>query len=455
MNYYGSKFPSGRSLRGQGAALCKEYAYRSLVTVTVHKIVFSRGAKFGIYNPVTRKMVIANSDSTNTLVSLDDYNNGGFKCKAIWASHQQIREAPTHEHWLIPTALRVPEDSSVRLEDTDNSCSPSRTSSSEALRLVHLPTESSPYTVDECLGNVPAIRQRCSDLLESGTRHYHASSPARILYVAQGEVAYAVPRQCDVIVSDKATTCHVLILKSVSDHAAPLVSCAHIDGDRYETCIRDMFRRHQTHHEESADAEMDIHIMGGFGDEHGASRVITSWLVRLLAALAKETQPVFHTTTLGTCAVTSLNHCNDSKYPSPIGRGLAMEMESGRVFLASCDTAVAGPNTVLRSVRLWAPQAQPRLHVIHEAHRDGIIIRPFAYKPFADIGTLLALPDDLLLTYTSTSPDCEQDDFCGALRETLRFLQTVPAASVFGPDLGQPLVYRRTGRLGNRWMLVR
>ena len=375
-------------------------------------------------------MVIANSDSTNTLVSLND----NLKRVASLGGLSVASIAPEND--FEATALRTPED--VLSDDDDYSSLESS--------CIYLPTESSKHRIDDCLQCIPAIRERCDEVLAIAPRWYGPEAKESVLYVGQGEIAHAVPLQCDVIMSDKATSCHILILRSVSDNALPLATCAHIDGTQYESCVRAAIQHHADHHGFHDKVTLDVHVVGGFEDD--GSRKISTWLMRLLASVAEEHQDNMQMN-LATCAVSAMN---EASHGSPIGRGLALNLHSGEVFLASCDPSIAGPVASLRSARLWSAGSQQhgQLHVIHNERSNLITIQPFQYQPFADLPLLLALPDDLLLRCTSTSPHCEEVDFCQSVRRTLSYLRDVPCADVFGSDVDTPVVFRRQGR-SNNW----
>ena len=313
-------------------------------------------------------MVIATSDSNGTLVSL---NHNGLKRSN---SLEFLRASPsTQSYEFFPTDLLLPEEESFDEEDFNDDESFYSCSSLEALPKpsnttrdrLYLPS-SSELNVDECLKCLPSVMETCDDLLTKDPKHYTERSRCRVLYVSQREVAHAVPLQCDVMMSDKATTCHILALRSISSNAVPLASLTHIDGTSYEACIRAMVQRHLNHHqmddsliaeekkdgEESDDdlMELDLHIMGGFQDHDGTSRKISNWLFRLLADIVMEEKHRMMTT-LRTCAISSMN---DNGRGAPIGRGLGINLSNGDVFLASCDEAVAGPDCILRSLRLWS-----------------------------------------------------------------------------------------------------
>mmetsp|Transcript_12017 Transcript_12017/g.28921 ORF Transcript_12017/g.28921 Transcript_12017/m.28921 type:complete len:528 (-) Transcript_12017:286-1869(-) len=359
--------------------------------------------------------------------------------------------------------------------------------------------------VDEYLNQLPYFQEKCDELLSLEHRQFTNAScglnhqeSERVLYCHQGERASSTSDQNDVIVSDRATTCHILAMRSTTTTASttsttttttttqsPMASMAHLDGPQYTDCILSMVREHIMYHnnnssisQESEEEEkksdeddcffvstqdsistsnnkitLEFHIMGGFNDEDGTSSELSEWLIRLLADLAGSEEfsrsNIDIDFVLKTCAITSMN---DTGYQCPVGRGLAMDIQTGRVYLAQCDDDAMGPASVLRSVYLWT--ARKHLRVIHSAlnadddnDNEGtssrIVIEPFEFRPFQHIPSLLKLNDRTLLKSTSTSPDVEEDGFCDNVRRSLRFLQAVSCEQVFGRRVDQPLIFER------------
>jgi protein N-terminal asparagine amidohydrolase len=193
---------------------------------------------------------------------------------------------------------------------------------------------------------------------------------------------------------------------------------------------------------------LEIHVVGGFQDNDSTSSKISNWLMHLLAQIAEEEKD-FIKMTLKTCALTSMN---DNGYACPIGRGLGIDLRTGKAFLAKVEEDVAGPAVQLRSVRLWSGQKE--LSVVHTSKSNEVHINPFVYEPFTEANQLLQLPDHVMLQFTSTSPDVEEPNFCTSVRSTLRYLLDVECTSVFGPSVDQPLIFKRTG-LSNSWKRTR
>jgi hypothetical protein len=189
---------------------------------------------------------------------------------------------------------------------------------------------------------------------------------------------------------------------------------------------------------------LDVHIVGGFDDKKGSSREISNWLITLLASIAAEEKDSL-VITLQTCAISSMN---DDGRNSPIGRGLAMNMKTGDTLDATNSRWTFNPFAI-GQVAVSCPL---RLHLIH-TYSNTFCIEPFAYAPFKELASLLNLPDDVLLKYTSTSPDCEEDDFCRCIRSTLKFLRDVPCQRIFGAKCDRALLFQRI-RHSNSWKLA-
>lgn len=388
-------------------------------------------------------MVIANSNSCSTLASLDDVRKIGLN--DVQFNKQSAATS------YISSSICLPAD------DLDDEID--YYSSSKRQQQLYLPADKD-EAVDVCLGAIPEVMESADELLSQTPRHFSVESSERLLYVAQTEVAHATAAHCDVIASDRATTCHILALRSSSSSNGPLVSLAHIDTVGYEQCVRKMVQEHKRFHndsdeekkeEETSSCEpvsIDIYIVGGFEDEDDSSRPISNFLIHLLSRIASE-DPAHLNMTLRTCAITSMN---DDGFSAPIGRGLGVDVVTGEAFLCKVDEAVAGPTPNLRSARLWSGNNnnEETLSLIHSCWSTQMFVQPFHYAALAQADALIALPDPILLNYTSTSPNVEEDTFCQRVRSTLSFMANSPAETVFGAACNQPAVFARVGRT-NQW----
>lgn len=399
-------------------------------------------------------MVVTTCGSCNTLVSLDE----GTKKRG-----GDVRSVCCEERVFCRSDLLLPEDDYVE-DDDDYWCM-----STNVEQHIYLPADTRD-AVDVCLKSNPQIMETADELLANAPRYFDARSPERVLYVAQGELAHAVPSQCDVIVSDKATTCHILAVRSTcGSNSVPLVSLTHVDGPMYEDCIRNMIQEHKLYHGQSMvcgscndeeeekkeefsgcqQIEMDIHLVGGFQDIKGASRETSNFLVHLLARIASEERNLVRMT-LKTCAISSMN---DNGYSCPIGRGMGIDIRTGQAFLAKVDASAAGPFADVRSVRLWMNHGpHKKLSLIHTYHSNNFIVAPFHFQVFEEVNDLLQLNDEHLLQCTSTSPDVEEDDFCSNVRTSLKFLCEKRSEDFFGKFCIKPLFASRV-ESSNNWTI--
>jgi hypothetical protein len=244
----------------------------------------------------------------------------------------------------------------------------------------------------------------------------------------------------------------------------------HIDSDHYDDCIKRMFQEHVTYHHHhrqqqqqqqqqqyssSSDEplEMDIHLVGGYRDKDKTSVKLTKYILQMIANISSKFSSRI-SMNLDTCVVSSLNDdsillsdtntttttsssssmTNISKR-RPIARGMALDVISGSIeLLETIDPSHIGPGYTLRKVRLFSSSSQSNyLLLVHNPLQDELRISPFEWRQQdRQMSLLLELPDHLLLKYTSTSPECEDEDFCDDMRKSLIFMRDVSVESVFG-----------------------
>jgi hypothetical protein len=371
-------------------------------------------------------MVIYNSDSSNTLISL----HNGTKSRPRLCYHNLSYRK---------TFIHVPVDYATEENDSD---------SSEIIpeNYLHLPKilfES----IDKYLALDPRIMENADKFLLGGVSVLDVGTKERIIYVLQNELAHATSEQCDILVSDRATTCHILAFRSVSK-VGILGTLTHIDSVGYEACLRNIINEHHLYHHISNSRKrhcqpkrinIDVYLAGGFDDRNATSSSISSFLITLLAQISEEKQP-WVTITMKLCAISSLN---DDGYGSPIGRGMGLSLKTGHAFLASVDSSIMGPALDLRAARLWSHDPIKSLHMIHSHKSNKLRISPFQYQPPRNVNTLLSLSDELLLQKTSTSPEDEEPDFCSSIRSTLYFMNKVKWENIFGKYCNKSLTFCR------------
>ena len=193
--------------------------------------------------------------------------------------------------------------------------------------------------LDHYLASIKPLAISAHKLLRSKdgeTRQLHRlityNNSGRVINVLQGEIAHCTSSQADILVSDDATTCHIVALWSRGQDSN-LATLTHIDGTGYGPCITDALDEHIKSHSrarqndtQSNTIHISIHIMGGFNDSDSSSIGITSSILDTLAVISSQNndrQGTHFCMTLETCAVAS---ANDDGTGCPIGRGLAFAM---------------------------------------------------------------------------------------------------------------------------------
>jgi hypothetical protein len=217
--------------------------------------------------------------------------------------------------------------------------------------------------------------------------------------------------------------------------------------------------------------EMELHMLGGFLDKDGTSQELSTSLVTTFSYLAKKYRDKVRIS-LSTAAISCMNSSSSASTTAdttttmpaaPKGRGLGIDIRTGKVFSVktTLPAHLEGPALEVRLARAWARasikgEKKAALSVIHDTKSEHghLRIEPFLYEPLETLNALLQVPDDVLLHYTSTSPECESAQFCGQLRRTLSFLNTVPKENVFGKDCKSTLVYSRSAGNLNEWEQV-
>ena len=202
--------------------------------------------------------------------------------------------------------------------------------------------------------------------------------------------------------------------------------------------------------------EMELHMVGGYLDKQGTSQKLSTALLERFDDLAFKYQDRVKIS-LSTAAISSLNTEieQDNQQHKPLSRGLGIDTRTGEVFPVkkSLPAHLEGPAIEVRQARAFATDGDvaESLSVIHDKMSiDGEIrIEPFRYQQQQELNVLLNVPDDVLLSVTSTSPDHESDQFCTNFRRTLSFVNSVPSESVF--ENNQPLVYKRSSDNLNYW----
>ena len=336
-----------------------------------------------------------------------------------------------------------------------------------------------------------------------------SSNSGRVINVLQGEIAHCTRAHADTLVSDDATTCHILCIHSryhtdsseAPKEAAVLATLTHIDAVGYKSCIRSAVTEHVDYHTSrdrrplKGTVKITLHVVGGFNDKKGSSIRITEDILLTLAELSNEFDyrysqgptEVSVSMTLETCAVSS---ANDDGAGCPLARGIGMDTFSGSIFLAEVEEdavpstacvnstissrdylnvkllpsaqkasapTAEGPEATLRSMRLWASAFHvesaitKQLHVIHRSDSDCLWVTPFFFGGHPAAAGLLQAGDKELIRITSTSPAVEKPNFVRKVRQSLSLMNSSSSMRVFTKVRGarQPMKFKRVG--ANSW----
>ena len=261
----------------------------------------------------------------------------------------------------------------------------------------------------------------------------------RVLYVLQQEFATISPcknsSNIKYIGSADATTCHIVIMKYSASGA---ISLAHLDGAQtFEALQKMLIEIHDISRykfdvagqkgnvaiagEEQLNSpfDIDLFIFGGFVDDKNYSEKLFGEIlmscVKCNDNLNLKLAPCY---TLNTTLVNTVK--------KPIIYGVVVEVVSGEISAALFKNK--GPDLHLRHVKIGSDLG---VCSCYDFHKEHVQIPPFTYHPPYYIDQLLSLPDHVYLQYTSTSPQCEPDDFVETSKGTFRFMLENPDRKVF------------------------
>lgn len=327
----------------------------------------------------------------------------------------------------------------------------------------------------------PALLARSLALVEHGTLRDlvmsadHPDGPSTVLYVAQHE--YAVvgplnagsdPRGPAWVVSDEATTCHLVGLR---EPRTGVVALAHVDSEEAVADLAAMERRlweevgraNEKHGESGGGGgrALDLWIVGGYDTRDAARSGGELLTARLLAHFAgggdDDDDVAYHlqAALVSGTNTTALAHPSglEASLPAPRCRSLGFCLRTGRAFTGAVPQELKGPLRALRALRLWGWGARSMMELVYrpptpasteeEDNDDGgsVLVVPFRYRGDAQARALLAVEEDAeLVAYTSTSPEVEAATFAGEMRETLRLLVGTKPEDFFGPRVDTPAV---------------
>ncbi|XP_023529133.1 protein N-terminal asparagine amidohydrolase isoform X1 [Cucurbita pepo subsp. pepo] len=288
-----------------------------------------------------------------------------------------------------------------------------------------------PFLVDATKSFKSIPEMRFTDSEQFGVER---STMCKWVYLFQKEYATVDPALVDFVGTDEATTC---VGVAIRNRKNGMTSVAHIDFPNIiENALSQMLSLVV---DPSSDAELDVHLVGGFEDvllqesndipeledrkkTEGHSFPLCNKIIECLW-----TRPeTFH---LQTLCVLHHNTWRDSEGNAyPIFSGFSVKTSDGSVFPASFDSTSRCPDEVIRRIRLSSsyedPSLKGRLLETYETHTDQFKIEPCCWSPWKRYMalSLQQLSDAEILQSCSTSPSAEAPDFVENSRRQWAYL---------------------------------
>ena len=356
------------------------------------------------------------------------------------------------EHFLC-----LPVHSSASLSKHEVESSPHEESKGYVDESTDVPNQLRLAALNKYLASVPNLSHHYLFNNEGSSCKFNGSlhrlvtgkNSGRVINVLQGEIAHCTPSQADVLVSDDATTCHIVALRSIRRNSlgkdAVLATMTHVDGTGYDSCLRNAVMEHVKYHSKSYQVDpvrkentsnrfhdnidISIHIMGGFNDLEGSSIQITEHILQVFSRLAQEFDEFAHppiafnslyhaaekywerrpriSMNLETCVVCE---ANDNGTGCPVGRGLGLSVASGEVFLAEVkDSGVNSSVNVFNDAKSDLLALDGDIHLVRNQPQvfegPDLLLRSVrlwaaAFHPLKQVQklTVIHLPDQDCLT---------------------------------------------------------
>jgi len=230
----------------------------------------------------------------------------------------------------------------------------------------------------------------------------------KCLYVGQREYATikSIDTQIDIVGSDDATTCHIVLIVDQSNQNCSL---CHFDGSDMLEGLQSLINSLKSLNETSStnSSNFDLYIVGGFIDNRHISNDVTLNLFKLFINSSEN----FY---LKLCIVSEQNDIIKNGIHYPIAYGFGYNIKTKNIFM--CNKFIdKGPDLEVRSARHFSSNGNMN---IYDSLNSRLVIGPFDYEPISQVKLLARLPDSVLLKYFSTSPDQEPPEFINNLKKT-------------------------------------
>lgn len=285
----------------------------------------------------------------------------------------------------------------------------------------------SPKSVEEFLQRYPHFKESAIMLSSKPTKEV---PPHGLLYIGQREMAIVAPEDetIQVLGTDDATTCHIVILRHTASH---VVGLSHFDGSEVEGATKKLIEGVKNITGGKQWGRLELTLVGGFKDDRKMSEELS---VKILDAFNKAPEDVH----LVTACITDLNTRMAKNIPFPIIYGLAVIVRTGEIFPATFPDR--GPDQALRSARHFTGSEE--VINIYDNRRKLMTLGPFDYSNMDEIDLLCRLPDQFIRQHLSTSPEQEPKHFEASVRAALVQIRDYPEPlkSVFK---GKPHLFKK------------
>lgn len=272
----------------------------------------------------------------------------------------------------------------------------------------------------------PLIKESNLKFIESTPTE---NETANSLYIGQreyGTVKFDDP-YVDFIVSDAATTCHIVLLV---DKLTNNSSLCHFDGSDMSNGADAMINSLKKLND-SSQIEFNLYIIGGFNDPKKYSIKTTLSLMEIFMQSTEKFN-------LKLCLVTKLNNLVKNNINFPIAYGLGYNIKKSQVYMCN-DFKEKGPDQGVRGARHFSESENL---CIYDPIKYRLVIGPFNYESMEHADHYIRLPKNTLLKYFSTSPEQEPPEFVDNLKRTFQTMINYPdpLTSYFNH---KPNVYKR------------
>lgn len=261
--------------------------------------------------------------------------------------------------------------------------------------------------------------------------------PSKLLYVLQREFAVVSPAddKIDILGSEDATTCHLLILRHTGSGVTAL---SHFDGCGMDEGLESMISKMRRVSRGAPEGgRIEAHVIGGFIDDRDESVN----LFQNLFAIFRRTQHDIHVITACVCDANDV--VKNDRVHFPVLYGVGVNCKTGAVFPATFPDK--GPDAALRSARHFNGKTRRQVIDIYDVGKRKLVIEPFDLDPWDEAGLWLQQPDDFILNNMSTSPKQEPQNFVPKLKDTLKFIVDNPTLTKDVFPGGAPRVYDKVG----------